>query len=82
MKQVTLYTGGGVSLSPIYKEGRTISNYVRIVADNGKVLTDGEYIVYSVDVLSADINKWEEIDEPTEEEPTAEELLNIIMGEE
>lgn len=75
MRQITLYTGEGASLTPQYIEGRIQSQYVRLVADEGKVVTDGERSSECVDVLVSTINDWSEIDAPEpEEEPTEEEL--------
>ena len=83
MTQITLYTGGGVSLSPVYEEGRTQSAYIRLVADEGKALQKGEIITTCIDVLATDVSNWTEIDEPEpQDDPTPEELLNILTGEE
>ena len=35
----------------------------RLIADEGKVLTDGELIVKSIDIFAEDLGKWTEIDE-------------------
>lgn len=78
MTQTTLYTGNGISLSPVYEEGRTQSAYVRLEADEGKVLQNGEIITSCVDVLDSDVSNWTEIDEP--DDPDAEELLSILLG--
>ena len=79
MTQMILYTGGGVSLSPIYKEGMTQSVYIRLVADKGKALKKGAVIAQSIDILPDDIANWTEIDEPEEEpESTADELIQML----
>lgn len=49
MKRITLYTGGGVSLSPIFAEGRRVSEYVRLVADDGMGITDGTTVTTCID---------------------------------
>lgn len=81
MTVMKLYTGGGVSLSPKYEEGRTESAYVRLVADDGMMLKNGERTTTCIDVLATDAENWTEVEysEP-EEDPTAEEVLDIIMG--
>ena len=56
-----LYTGNGVSLSPKFEEGRILSDYVRLVADEEKAITDGTRIVTCVDVLSACASEWVEV---------------------
>lgn len=81
MKEITLYTGGGVSLSPIYADGRRRSSYVRLVADDGKALQKGEIVSTCVDVLADDVSNWVEIDAPVQEdELTNDEALAIILG--
>ena len=83
MTQIKLYTGGGVSLSPVYEEGRTQSAYIRLVADEGKALQKGEIITTCIDILASDVPNWTEIDEPEpQDDPTAEELLSILIGDE
>ena len=64
MTTMPLYTGGGVSLSPNDGPGRVLSRYVRIIADDGKVLAKDDVIAYCLDILPEDIPGWEEIDEP------------------
>lgn len=81
MMQMVLYTGNGASLTPIAAEGRDTSVYVRLVADDGKVLQNGDTVTQCIDVLAKDVGNWIEIDEPEpEEESTAEEVLNILLG--
>ena len=81
MITMTLYTGGGISLSPIYAEGRTESAYVRLVADEGKALQKGEIVTPCVDVLASDVSNWTEIDAPAQEdELTDSETLEILLG--
>ena len=56
--------------------------YVRLTADEGKVLTDGAFEWNCVDVLPADVDKWSEIDAPVleDDEISDTEALNIITG--
>lgn len=81
MTKITLYTGGGVSLSPVYAEGRTESNYVRLVADDGMMLVKGEQTAVCVDVLKTDAENWSEV-EYVEPEPDLgdAEAFDIIFG--
>ncbi len=46
-----------------------ITNRFRLIADEGKILTDGEIKGYVVDIAEADVDKWSEVDddEKTEE---------------
>lgn len=83
MIQQTLYTGNGVSLSPMYAEGRTESKYVRLIADESKAITNGVTVTTCVDVLKSDADKWTDCELPADEageELTAEEALAIITG--
>lgn len=81
MTTITLYTGGGVSFSPVYAEGRSVSAYVRLVADDGKVLQNGDIIATCADVPSAEVGNWAEIDAPVaDDDLTPEEALSILLG--
>ena len=35
----------------------------RLIADEGKILTDGELLVKSIDIFAEDLSKWTEIEE-------------------
>lgn len=70
MIQKTLYTGNGVSLSPVYEEGRTESRYIRLVADDGKAITNGNTVTVCVDVLKTDAHLWTDCELPLEESET------------
>ena len=48
-------------------------DYVRLTADEGKVLTDGTSEWNCVDVLPEDVDKWSEIDAPVLEDEDATE---------
>ena len=64
-----LYTGGGVSLSPLPGEGRHLSGYVRLVADEGRAITDGSTVTTCVDVPADRAGDWTDCEaiEETEE---------------
>ena len=76
MTAMTLYTGGGVSLSPQNAEGRRVSDYVRLVADEGMGITDGNTVTTCVDVLADNVGLWSDCPAPPEpaedDEATAE----------
>ncbi len=56
-------------------------DYVRLIADEGKVLTNGANEWNCVDVLPEDVGKWSEIDASTTDEPISDtEALQIITG--
>ena len=82
MTQITLYTGGGVTFSPQYAEGRTVSSFVRLVADEGMMLEKGNITTLCIDVLKTDAPNWNEVPyvEPIPE-PTADEALTRYANE-
>lgn len=70
MQAIKLYrynrADGGVTISPVKPDGE-YTEMVRLVADEGKVLTqDGESFTTCIDTDTAD--GWYEVDEPSEEE--------------
>lgn len=75
MQVIKLYkynrTRGGVTVSPI-KPDCEYTELVRLVADEGKVLTnDGENVTSCIDTETVD--GWYEIDEPIEDDKEQEE---------
>ena len=74
-----LYKGGGISFSPIPGEGRINSGFVRLFADEGKILTNYETTTTCVDVREDEMQNWDELDE--NEVIDNDEVLSILMGE-
>ena len=72
MKQLALYSGNGVSFTPIYEEGRVETNYIRLVAEEDKAITNGEIVTACIDILSADADKWTDCELPEEEQEATE----------
>ena len=72
MKRITLYTGGGVSLSPVNAEGRRVSEYVRLIAEEGMGITDGSIVTTCIDTKTPEA--WTDCPAPPEPEeaPTEE----------
>lgn len=74
MQIITLYkykrADGGTTISPVKPEGE-YTEMVRLVADEGKALTNGETVTSCVDTDTAE--GWTEIDEPEDETNTTEE---------
>jgi hypothetical protein len=68
MQIINLYKyireGGGTTVSPIKPDCEYTAMY-RIVADDNKILVNGEIETVSADVYSLD--GWEEVDAPKEE---------------
>lgn len=71
MQTITLYRytrpDGGISVSPI-KPNVEYTEMVRLVADEGKALTDGTNTTICIDVSSAE--GWTEIDAPKDIQQT------------
>lgn len=67
MQTITLYRyarpDGGMTNSPVKPDCAYTLRY-RLVADDGKILTNGTYNTYCVDVDSTD--GWTEIDDNTD----------------
>lgn len=85
MTEMKLYTGGGASLSPFQREGSIESDYVRMVADDGYAITNGEDVTVVIDVLKTDAVNWSDCalpPAPPEPEPEIDdsEALEIILG--
>ena len=85
MRIVTLYTGGGVSLSPTQREGSVEADYVRLVAEDGYAIINGEYVDDVIDVRKSDVQNWHDCEKPPtppepEPEASAEEIVDILTG--
>ena len=69
MQIVTLYRyqrpEGGVTVSPVMPEGVAYTTKFRLIADEGKILVNGDIDTTCIDVNSTD--GWSEIDAPEEE---------------
>jgi hypothetical protein len=64
MKKEILYTylgTNGTITSPIHLEDAYYVRKIRIIADKGMILTNGESFKQSVLVPEADVDKWKEI---------------------
>ena len=63
-KDLYRYTGrNGIITSLVYLEDAKYYPMYRLIADEGKMLTDGEQVVKSIDIFAEDLGKWTEIDE-------------------
>lgn len=88
MQKIILYryrrADGGMTIGPNEpKEGTEYTMLSRLIADKGKLLTDGtDFVTPCIDVDDAE--GWYEIDEPVPEEVDEEisdsEALDIIIG--
>lgn len=63
-KDLYRYTGrNGIITSLVHLEDAKYYPMYRLIADEGKMLTDGELKVKSIDIFAEDLGKWTEIDE-------------------
>lgn len=66
MQTITLYrytrSDGGVTTSPVQPDGTTYKVRYRLIADDGKAVTDGATVAGCIDV--SDPDGWYEIDDP------------------
>jgi hypothetical protein len=71
MQIITLYkykrADGGITVSPINPHPKKFDSMYRIVADEGKVLTNGITKTTCADIEIDDFFNWREIDAPMEE---------------
>lgn len=63
-KDLYRYIGrNGIITSLVHLEDAKYYPMYRLIADEGKMLTDGELIVKSIDIFAEDLNKWTEIED-------------------
>lgn len=63
-KDLYRYVGrNGIITSLVHLEDAKYYPMYRLIADEGKMLTNGELIVKSIDIFTEDLGKWTEIDE-------------------
>ena len=63
-KDLYHYSGrNGFVTTEIFLDGAKFYPMYRLIADEGKVLTDGELIVKSIDIFAEDLSKWTEIED-------------------
>ncbi len=58
MRIVKLYSGNEVSYSPEFTEGMREADKVRLIADEGKAITNGTVVLTCKDVSPVEVEKW------------------------
>lgn len=62
-KNLYRYTGrNGIITSLVHLEDAKFFPMYRLIADEGKMLTNGEVVVKSIDIFAEDLGNWTEID--------------------
>ena len=63
-KDLYRYIGrNGIITSLVYLDDVKFYPMYRLIADEGKMLTDGELKVKSIDIFAEDLSKWTEIED-------------------
>ena len=63
-KDLYRYTGrNGIITSLVLLDDAKYYPMYRLIAEEGKMLTDGEQVIKSIDIFAEDLGKWTEIDE-------------------
>ena len=63
-KDLYRYVGrNGIITSLVHLDDAKFYPMYRLIADEGKVLTDGEQKVKAIDIFAEDLGKWTEIEE-------------------
>lgn len=76
MQTIQLYNfnrpDGGTTITPVQpSEDGFRTDYVRLIADDGKAITDGEIVACCIDVRADDAGGWTDCDGPEEGGQTA-----------
>ncbi|MBO7251797.1 MAG: hypothetical protein J6V25_04130 [Oscillospiraceae bacterium] len=69
MKKKQLYKNNYIYLTEHLGEDCTESRYVRLIADDGMAITNGETVTVCVDVLAEDAQNWRDCEMPEAEDP-------------
>ena len=86
MQTIQLYNfnrpDGGMTVTPVRpSEAGFRTDYVRLVADDGKIITDGEIVTCCVDVHTDDAGRWTELaEEPIAEDEALVRYANELTG--
>lgn len=67
MKKTKIYRylgRNGIITSPVFLDNIEKINMLQLVAEKGKILSNGEEFIYMTIIFEEDLNKWVEIDDP------------------
>ena len=79
MKTISIYKYGN-TLTPEKRNDGDTPSYIRIIADDGKVLVNGDERTHSRDITADKMADWHEEDETKETTPTIEQLAARIAA--
>ena len=85
MQKINLYryeTNGRVTITPNQKNEQDLPSRLRLIADEGYVLTNGELNVPARDVLLEEVDLWSEVvqEEPQPDIELKAQAYDILMG--
>ena len=85
MQKINLYryeTNGRVTITPNQKNEQDLPSRLRLIADEGNVLTNGELSVPARDVLLEEVDIWSEVvqEEPQSDIELKAQAYDILMG--
>ena len=81
MRKETLYTGNGVYFTIRKAEGMTEADFVRLTAEEGKAITNGEDITTTADVPKEHTAMWTDCEKPMEEELATDKDYQAALAE-
>lgn len=81
MRKETLYTGEKVYFSIHQSAGMVESDFVRLTAEEGKAITNGEDTTTTADVPKEYLDKWTDCEKPVEQELATDEDYQAALAE-
>ena len=62
----------GIVTTSVYLDGNEPIFMYLLIADEGKLLTDGERVLMQTEIFAEDLSKWTEIDNPNPSRPVGQ----------
>lgn len=79
MRKEILYTGEKVYFSIHQSAGMVESDFIRLTAEEGKAITNGEDITTTADVPKEYLDKWTDCEKPVYEELATEADYQVAL---
>lgn len=82
MKSKPLYTSDTATFTPVYADGVRETDMVRLIADDGRAITNGELVGTCFDVKANSVSNWTDCDLPepidTDDEATESDYIDAL----
>lgn len=78
MKKEVLYKGNNIYFTTQNVTGMSEANYIRLTADEGKAITDGENVTQVADVSKENANNWADCEKPNDEIATEADYIATL----